>query len=526
MGIFIHLNISKSVTKKEWERVYEETLLLAKKLPFAEKRSVKCNGIDTICLTPTEEHEHNYGWNGEKTRIGWNAVGDYETLHTAEDYFLPRDLVADNKVETDAGDALLGSVPSDILGDDDWEYNSVYNLWGNKTQGEPYHMYLLAIACLIEERLGEKAFVYGDITRGQCKKAVELANKHLEEPINIPERCDTERLWKRLGKLPFNERERLTVFDYLYLGTKDAGFGEYIRSICPVHILDEYWKSRFEHSQIGTIGFDEDINEYLLWGFDLEKLCGFVNYNDEGNSPKYEQFIKRILDAKLHLKEKNCEDILAINQEEAVPYSIYTLLAQFVFAGARNKKVDRYIPIDELRESLKNGLGEKCEVDTLIDDYLAKEAEEMEVKDESEVFRQAMNIERMSLTENLKRYSISTYEDLLYYEKGDTMQPELIEALRKSFLFYIDTLKENRYKDLMTLSAKTRCNWLVEQNQIFLLRDKDWDKIFKDIEENGEAFARYYPMMRVELNTDNLLYMVKAIVLNDELYGYCKELVS
>jgi hypothetical protein len=37
MGIFIYLNISKSVTKPEWEAVYEETLQLIKNFPFAEQ---------------------------------------------------------------------------------------------------------------------------------------------------------------------------------------------------------------------------------------------------------------------------------------------------------------------------------------------------------------------------------------------------------------------------------------------------------------------------------------------------------
>lgn len=61
----------------------------------------------------------------------------------------------------------MGALPAYM--DYDWEeerFGCTY--WGAKTQGEPYHMYLLAIACLMEDRLGEKAFIYGDITQGQC----------------------------------------------------------------------------------------------------------------------------------------------------------------------------------------------------------------------------------------------------------------------------------------------------------------------------------------------------------------------
>ena len=49
-----------------------------------------------MCLVPTKEREEKYGWNYEKVRTGWHASGDYETLHGAEDYFLPRDLCAAN----------------------------------------------------------------------------------------------------------------------------------------------------------------------------------------------------------------------------------------------------------------------------------------------------------------------------------------------------------------------------------------------------------------------------------------------
>ena len=97
MGIFINLSISKSVTKDEWERVYEETLQLIKHLPLAERRRVKIRDIDTICIVRTEEQGDG---------CGWNATGDYNTMHTAENYFMPRDIVGNHKVEPDAGDAI------------------------------------------------------------------------------------------------------------------------------------------------------------------------------------------------------------------------------------------------------------------------------------------------------------------------------------------------------------------------------------------------------------------------------------
>jgi hypothetical protein len=176
MGIFIYLDISKSVTKPEWEAVYEETLQLIKNLPLAERRQVNIHGVDTICLVKTEEHDFPSAWSRCDEKIGWAADGDLETLKVAEKYFLPRDLIEDNIIEENAEDAMLGACPAYLNYDwSDERFTHIYSEWGSKTQGEPYHIYLLAVACLIEARLGTKAFVYGDITRGQCKKAVEIS---------------------------------------------------------------------------------------------------------------------------------------------------------------------------------------------------------------------------------------------------------------------------------------------------------------------------------------------------------------
>ena len=80
MGIFIHLSVSKSVTKKEWDSVYNETLRLVKAFPLAEARKVPVHGIEMICLAPTIERDQRYGWDNEKIRTGWFADGDYESL--------------------------------------------------------------------------------------------------------------------------------------------------------------------------------------------------------------------------------------------------------------------------------------------------------------------------------------------------------------------------------------------------------------------------------------------------------------
>ena len=62
----------------------------------------------------------------------------------------------------------------------------------------------------------------------------------------------------------------------------------------------------------------------MLWGFDLERLCGYVSFQDGEGNLKYDIFIKCVMDDKFHLVDKNCEDALKIDQEEEHPYGIWT----------------------------------------------------------------------------------------------------------------------------------------------------------------------------------------------------------
>ncbi|MDO4537958.1 MAG: hypothetical protein Q4B54_07335 [Coriobacteriales bacterium] len=543
MGVYIRLKVSKSVTSEEWQEVYQETLKLIKAFPLAERREVPVRGVSTICLVRTEEREESYGWKQEKVETGWFADSDYETLRKAETFFLPRDLVETNEYEADAPDAVFAMVPAYLNGyewnDDRFSHN--YSPWDAKTQGEPYHMYLLAIACLIESRLGRKAYVYGDITKGQCDRAVRMANEYLDRKIDTPDQCDMNRLFLRIDGLSLSETEKLGLFVGLYLGRKDTDFGLYVRSHFSEEASDKYWAERFSEYQVPTIGFDNALEQYLLWGYDFEKLCSFVSYTDNDGATHYADFVKRIMKAELHRQNKDCTDSLKIDSDEEEPYGIGTLFAQFFLAGARNKRIDRYIPIDEIRASLSRALGNLCPVDEIIDEYLQMErAQELpfddsEVSDEkseeaepdvSSLLTRAVKLHKEYYNVMGDAYDVYTADALPYYASGDTVSPQLLDATCKSLAFYQGILSEKRYSELMAKAPLERCRYLVQQNRRIWLRDKDWEKIFDDIMNCPESFERYYPMVRVKANNEDLRSMVRAFVVNDELYSYVSRLVA
>ena len=545
MGIFIHLSISHSVTEQEWAGVYKETLRLVDAFPFAEIARTSVRGIDTLCLVPTRERTKKDNWNPGKTRTGWNTVGDYATQRLAEDYYLSRDLVSDKRYDASAPDAMF-SMLSEYLGYkwDDPRFQKCYRLWGNKTQGEPYHMFLLAVGCLIEDRLGPKAVVYGDITRGQCREAVEMANEYLDQKIAMPARCDPERLFRRVSTFPLSEAEKLRAFTYLYLGTQDAAFGKKLRTLFSEGAFDEYWRKLFGEAPVGTGAYISRQNDYLLWGFDLEKLAGYVDFSGKDGKENYEAYVNYIMDARLYLKEKDCRDLLEIDPEREQPYDVSRLFAQFIFGGAKNRKVDRYIPLEEIRTALAHTVGDKCDVNGLIDSYLEKDEEYQRLKnagftgateeelkkayahDASEVFTEAFEALTDRLEENREQYDILDAEALMQYEPGNTIEPEMDRWLRECFAFYDGLCSEEEYKELMQGTAEERCRDLAKRRNNILLRDKDWERIYGDILENPESFRRYYSMTRIKLGSDEIARLIKAFVCNDAFYRYVRDAVE
>ena len=75
-------------------------------------------------------------------------------------------------------------------------------------------------------------------------------------------------------------------------------------------------------------------------------------------------------------------------------------------------------------------------------------------------------------------------------------------------------------------TEKSCCEWLVEQNRFFLIRDEHWEKVFDDIEKDINSFSRYYGLFRAKLDTTSLVDMCTALMINDELYAFSRRLTE
>ena len=270
MGISIHLSVSKAVTKEEWAAVYAESLKLIEHFPLVDYQDTEIIGMHTKCLVKTAEHEEQNSLRKDEKMVGWWTMGDSESLRLAECFWMPKDIAKEyakpfkssqvSRYEPYEEDALYGNIPRLLKScrNDTDHFDTAYHLWNHKTQAEPYHMYLLAIGCLVTDRLGRKAYITGDTTKEQCIDAVKLANKYLDRPIHIPNTCIPDELFQRVDSFPIPEEEKLRLCIKAYLGERDEAIGKALREQFSTGLFDACWEEEIQ-SYIPSQAGDEEV---------------------------------------------------------------------------------------------------------------------------------------------------------------------------------------------------------------------------------------------------------------------------
>ena len=123
------------------------------------------------------------------------------------------------------------------------------------------------------------------------------------EQIELPDRCDLQRLHDRVKKMPLKKNEVIDAFTALYLGNQKEEFGEFIRKGFTDEELKLFWNEQFIFSKIGTYGFSNWLKKYLLWGFQVADLKEYVLFEDEEGNSLAERFVKAVLDTEVFLEE-------------------------------------------------------------------------------------------------------------------------------------------------------------------------------------------------------------------------------
>ena len=172
------------------------------------------------------------------------------------------------------------------------------------------------------------------------------------------------------------------------------------------------------------------MQQYLLWGFDLRELCELAAYAAKEGETYGEPLIQAVMDTGVYLTAKDCSDALEIDPQSETPYGVGNLLMQFVFSAARNKYVDRYIPLEQVRDALAAGLNGVCDANAVIDRYL-KDKENRQQPQPAEALRTSFLARRDAWRKDAAQYDIAQCEQLLDYRAGDQIHPLVMGKLKQ-----------------------------------------------------------------------------------------------
>jgi len=537
MGIVINLHlIPCRITPEEWKQVYRESLKLVEAYDFMDRIEARRNGLQYFFARKSKDRA---GFSKPGCH-GWLSVGDLRTGEITGEFMLVQDLCAylPGKQLRDQGGEILLNALEGIKGIK--KTKGCVNIWGGQTRGGDSHIYLLAIACLVVSRFPEAAMVSGDISVGQCRKAVRWANQYLEKPIELPVTGQMDRLLERLRNSQLPRKNLLEAFYQLTDEAKGNQMGEFLRKEFTWQELYGYYKQRFLPYRDSRRGFARVMKEYLEMGFGFQELCELIVGDPEGIQAEPDEFLARVLESKLHIREKEIYDFSKTardradqeetDRESELPARIFCMLT-----GMENRNVDAFYPLEKIREDSKKVFGDRCQIDSLIDRLTADE-EEMDSRRDS---LQAILYDNedgllrpgdsgaageKGRHRDIEKYEINSYRELADFAPGCHMKPELEENLFQNFRALHEYTKET-FGEFRVLKRRERENYLIQKAAGLLLREEVWDRIFDKIMDD-EYIERIYGILGVERGQQDGGLFCRSLFSNIKAIDYYWEMTG
>ena len=206
------ISISKTISQKEWENVYEETLSLAPQLDLCYVKNFDYEGVIGKCFASSEELDKD---DYDIKRVLWRADGLYSKRIAICPVKFFKNLKKENCEQT-KGSAFLGYAY------DDQSLSTI--ILGQELINKSYITSILALAFLIEARLKDKAFIYGYFDYDVAQEALDKINKLLKVPIGMPVACKAGELMAYVQTTNLSKTEKIKLFIDTYVGPKDVAF--------------------------------------------------------------------------------------------------------------------------------------------------------------------------------------------------------------------------------------------------------------------------------------------------------------
>ncbi len=507
--------LSNSITQKEWEKVYKQTLLLADKLNLADWRKFYYKGIRSYAYCKVQEQtEKEFG----KVKHFWLACGEYNYLGDGEYFRLEREIVIKDYNEN-AGPAILSKIDSytNITSKDfkNQTDTRVYRTWRGT-----YFIRLLAILCFMESELHEKIFIYGDIDKKSCENAVKLVNQYLKKTIELPARCNLNRLYEIVKTIDIPEKEKLNLMINSYLGEASWRFSKIIKEKFNKKVIQQFWQDKFKDYSIGSWEFRKVLANYLSYGFAFKDIFSYIKFSNTK-----EECLK-ILDTIIEIE--NNMDLLSKNigiTRNPKDNNVRGFSQNFrysLFAAENITKVED-CTFDDYVSELSKYFGEKLDVRSFLKEKIHDEDDNAFIKR----VRKILAKDNYYLFKGEENYDIVFSDDLMYYKSGNKIAPYLLKDIKTAVKANAKRLVDKEFKEILKKETTEQIYELIDIKHQFPVRDIDWIHAIEYFNSHSDALKRYYPLFRMkfELFTSSEA-IARALFMNDEFYEFCKSLIN
>lgn len=435
MGLFIYTEIRpKHINQEEWNEVFNETKTLLNAYKFARINfdiydGVKRHFLDGNCI---EKAEDDY----EK----WKVSGDLESMRTAESFSLSNRLTDySSKEYSDYDDILMTELFS--------KHDDVKSIFYSKTQGEPYHKYVLAIACLLESRFPKDIMVSGDITKEQAIDAVNWANEYLKEEITIPVRTDYKRLYDRLESV-VDRHDLLDSVVKLKIDDDEDELLELVKEKFSKEELEAHLlKNLKSYKNICQVGAQKIITSAFKMGYTLEDIINLLFIMNKDNKYEAEDFIKCIAKSDIFLNDDEKKILDFITPKKNNAGSINQMMFNMMLTMKLPMRNTNYhIDINDAVYILKNKFPNVENIDELVTEGYVAAKEILSSLDDS--------ISKAKEEYELETADISVPENMIYYENEDTFAEHISMQVDSIIKFLVENDMVNEVEERLSGNHK------------------------------------------------------------------------
>ena len=214
MGLYIHLSVNfRGITEEAWETAWHESLEILKKFPLPLFRY----DVETKNGKDRHLYSRNLILDAGTVEECWYLEGDLLSRQTAETFDLYRHLEAYTKKS-----GQQGCYDDSVFKTDQPAYSCSSNglqIWDSKTQGYPYHLAVLAVGIMLENRFPENCYLHGDIQDKQVEVMLNWLETTFDKKYSTPICFDACRLFKQLHLVYGQDRQAaIERFAKLYQG--------------------------------------------------------------------------------------------------------------------------------------------------------------------------------------------------------------------------------------------------------------------------------------------------------------------